>query len=70
MSGYLVFLCPRCGTPRYARENHKNVKCFRCDYVIQLRAHSIRIISRTKESVEAMEIVKRYKQKYGFKNRL
>ena len=70
MCGYLVFLCPKCGKARYARESQKTAKCFRCRHMIQLRNHRMRILFRVKKVVEAKETVQKLKEKAEFRGRL
>jgi len=60
---YLVFLCPRCGMPRYAREEQKTAKCFSCGFQIPLNPRKIRILLRTESSRIAREAVEKYKEK-------
>lgn len=70
MGGYVVFLCPRCGLPRYARIGQKSAKCFGCGGRIVLSSHNIRILLKTRDVNEAIEAVKRYKEKAGFRRHL
>jgi len=60
---YLVFLCPKCGSVRYSRSDHKTAVCFRCGYQMLIEASKVQIISKTNEIREAIEAVKRYKMK-------
>ncbi|MCW4019745.1 MAG: DUF1922 domain-containing protein [Candidatus Bathyarchaeota archaeon] len=67
LSGYIVFLCPRCGAVRYARAGQRTAKCFECGYKIPLSAGKTRILLRTRRVEDAMEAVKRYKEKNRFR---
>ena len=60
---YVVFLCPRCGTPRYAREDQKTAKCFFCGFRIPLDPRKTRILHRVGSLRVAREIVEKYKEK-------
>jgi len=58
---YIVFLCPRCGMPRYAREGQKTAECFYCGLQIKISSAKIRILARTEDSRTAREIVEKLK---------
>jgi DNA-directed RNA polymerase subunit M/transcription elongation factor TFIIS len=70
MKDYLVFLCPKCGTVRYARESQKTAKCLKCGYTIQIRNHRMRILFRSNEVKKAKEKVQKLKEKAKFRGRL
>ena len=61
MGRYIVFLCSRCGMPRYAREGQRTAKCPYCNF--QIRLDKIRILCRVEDSRAAREIVEKYKAK-------
>ncbi|MCK4953433.1 DUF1922 domain-containing protein [Candidatus Bathyarchaeota archaeon] len=58
---YLVFMCPRCGSLRYARENQKTAGCFKCGYRMTVDPTKIRILFKTDKSEEAIAAVQKYK---------
>jgi len=58
---YLVFMCPRCGSIRYAREGQKTARCFECGYQIPLDLSRIRILARVERSREAVSAVQKLK---------
>ncbi|MBS7654213.1 DUF1922 domain-containing protein [Candidatus Bathyarchaeota archaeon] len=58
---YIVFICPRCGLARYAKEGQKTAKCLGCGYQIQINPQKIRIIAKAENMEEAINIVKFYK---------
>ncbi len=60
---YIVFICPRCGLPRYSRSEQKNAKCFGCGYQIPIKSFKVRILLRTDSRSEAVKAVKDYKMK-------
>jgi len=60
---YLIFLCPRCGMPRYCREGQKTAECFYCGFRISIGSGKIRILLRTESPRTAREAVERYKEK-------
>lgn len=60
---YLVFVCPRCGSVRYSKGEHKTAVCFGCGYQILIDPLKIQIIFKTNKRTEAIEAVKRYKMK-------
>lgn len=62
---YIVILCPRCGSIRYAEDWRKTAKCFNCGYRIRLRDPEVRILYKTGRRDEAVEAVKRYKMMIG-----
>jgi len=62
---YIVFICPRCGTPRYGREGQKTAKCFSCGFIIPLIPLKTRILLRTESLRIAKETVNKYKMKRG-----
>ncbi|RLI13486.1 DUF1922 domain-containing protein [Candidatus Bathyarchaeota archaeon] len=61
MGRYIIFLCPRCGMPRYAREGQKTAKCFYCGLQIRISSARIRVLARAEDSRTAREIVEKYK---------
>jgi predicted RNA-binding Zn-ribbon protein involved in translation (DUF1610 family) len=61
--GYIIFICPRCGLARYAREGQKTAKCLGCGCQIQISPQKVKILARAKNVGEAIEIVKSYKVK-------
>ena len=63
MGRYIVFICPRCGMPRYAREGQKTAKCLYCGFRISLNPLKVRILLRTESSRIAREAVEKYKAK-------
>jgi len=63
---YIVFICPRCGTPRYAREGQKTAKCFSCEFRVPLDPLKTRILLRTESLRIARETVEQYKAKKSF----
>jgi len=69
MGRYIVFICPRCGMPRYAREGQKTAKCFYCGFQILLNPLKIRILLRTESSRIARETVEKYKEKSRLRRR-
>lgn len=70
MYDYLVFLCPKCGTARYAKESQKTAKCLRCGHTIQIRNHRMKVLLRTRKVAEAREVVQKLKEKSKFRGRL
>ena len=70
MGGYLVFLCPKCGTVRYARESQKTAKCLKCGNTIQIRNHRMRILFKNNKVTKAKEKVQILKEKAKFRGRL
>lgn len=58
---YIVFICPRCGLARYAKEGRKTAKCLGCGYRIQINPQKIRIIAKAESVEEAINIVKFHK---------
>ena len=64
---YFVFVCPRCGSLRYARESQKTARCFTCGYRVPIDPARIRILFKTEKSEEAMAAVQNYKMRRGKK---
>jgi len=62
---YLVFICPKCGAPRYAEADRKTALCFGCGYQIPLDPAKIRVIFKTERRQEAVEALQRYKMQRG-----
>jgi len=60
---YIVFICPKCGSVRYAKEGQRTAKCLKCGYQIKIAPTKVKIIARTRSVDEAIEIVKLYKIK-------
>lgn len=60
---YIVFICPKCGAARYAKEGRRTARCLKCGYQIKISPIKVKIIARTKTVNEAIEIVKLYKIK-------
>jgi len=63
LEGYLVFVCPRCGAVRYAKEGQKAAQCFRCGFRIPLGSPKTRILVKTRTVDEAIEAVRSYKMR-------
>ena len=40
-------MCPRCGSLRYAREEQKTAKCFKCGYRMNIDPFKIWILLKT-----------------------
>ncbi len=70
MSGYLVFICPRCGSLRYAREDQKTAKCLLCDYSVSLNFQKTRILARVKNAKEAVAVLQDFKMKLKSRNQI
>jgi len=64
---YLVFICPRCGAIRYAKEGTRTAECFGCGFHVPIIASRVQILFRTTRREEAIEFVKRYKMNLGRK---
>ena len=62
---YLVLMCPRCGSIRYAREGQKTAKCFECGYQIPLDPTKVRILAKAEKSREAIAAVQELKMRQG-----
>ena len=62
MVSYIVFLCPDCSFPRYAKEGQKTAECFMCGNKIQLNDKRTRILLKTKKVDEAVTAVKKFKE--------
>lgn len=62
---YIVFICPNCGTPRYAEAGQKTALCFGCGRQIRLDPGRIRILFRGEGRQEAVEALRRYKMRRG-----
>ena len=60
---YLVFMCPRCGSIRYAREGQKTARCFECGYHILLDPTKVRILAKAEKSREAIAAVQELKMR-------
>jgi len=69
LGGYLVFICPRCGMPRYGKEGQKTAKCFSCGFQIPLDPRKTRILLRVESLRAAREAVKKYKERKGTRRR-
>jgi DNA-directed RNA polymerase subunit M/transcription elongation factor TFIIS len=65
---YLIFMCPRCGSIRYAREGQKTAGCFECGYQISLEPTKVRILAKAKRSKEAIAAVQELKMRQGKKD--
>jgi len=59
---YLLFLCPKCGEPRYAKDGQKTAICFKCAYRILLERGRIRILFQTEKRREVIETLQQYKK--------
>ncbi|MBS7657277.1 DUF1922 domain-containing protein [Candidatus Bathyarchaeota archaeon] len=68
LTDYIVFLCPDCSSPRYAKWGQKTAECFMCGAKIQLTNKRIRILFRTNNVENAVDAVKKIKEKQ--KNRI
>jgi DNA-directed RNA polymerase subunit M/transcription elongation factor TFIIS len=62
---YLVFVCPKCGSLRYAREGQKRAVCFKCSYQIPVDPRKIRIVYKTAEKEQAIDVLQKMKMKQG-----
>lgn len=58
---YLVFMCPKCGSIRFAREGQKTAICFKCGYQIPLDPPKVRILAKAERSREAIAAVQELK---------
>jgi len=67
--GYLVVLCPRCGSVRYSKGGQKTASCFKCRHKIKLDPEKVQIIFKTDNRREAIEAVKRYKMRLADRDR-
>lgn len=67
--GYLIFLCPRCGSVRYSKGGQKTATCFTCGHKIKLDPVKVQVIFKTDKRREAIEAVKRYKMKLAERDR-
>ncbi len=65
---YLVFMCPKCGSIRYAKEDQNTAKCFGCGYQIPLHPAKVRILAKVKRSREAIATVRELKMRQGKKD--
>jgi len=63
LTDYIVFLCPDCSSPRYAKHGQKTADCFLCGAKIQLTDKKIRILFRTSNIENAIAAVKKIKEK-------
>ncbi len=70
LSPYLIFLCPKCGSVRYAREGQRTAKCFECGQTVPLGFGKIRVLLRVSNAKDAVEAVKTYKMKIQNRQRL
>jgi DNA-directed RNA polymerase subunit M/transcription elongation factor TFIIS len=58
---YIIFICPKCGLARYAKEGQRTAKCLGCGYQIRINPQKVKIVAKAKNVEEAIEIVKFYK---------
>ena len=65
---YLIFMCPKCGSIRYAREGQKTARCFECGYQIPLDLTKVRILAKAEKSKEAIAAVQELKMRRGKKD--
>ncbi len=65
---YLIFMCPKCGSVRYAREGQKTARCFGCGYQILLDPTKVRILAKAERSKEAIAAVQELKMREGKKD--
>ena len=65
---YLVFMCPRCGSIRYAKEGQKTARCFECSYQISLDSTKVRILAKAEKSRDATAAVQELKMRQGKKD--
>jgi predicted RNA-binding Zn-ribbon protein involved in translation (DUF1610 family) len=61
LADYIIFACPRCGLVRYAKYGQKTAKCLGCSYQIQIDPQKIKILAKTKNVRDAIDLVKVYK---------
>ena len=64
---YFVFMCPRCGSLRYAREEQKTAKCFKCGYRMIIDPFKVRILFKTARRDVAIAAVQKHKMRRGKK---
>jgi len=64
---YLVFMCSRCGSLRYARKGQKTALCFKCGYRMTGDPFKIRILFKTARIEEARAALEKYKMNRGKK---
>lgn len=60
---YVIFVCPKCGAIRYAREGQKTAGCFECGYQIRLDPTKVRILAKAEKSKDALEAVQELKMR-------
>ena len=65
---YLIFICPRCGAIRYAREGQKTARCFECGYQVPLDPTKVRVLAKAEKSKEAIAVVQELKMRQGKKD--
>ena len=70
LGSYLIFLCPKCRSVRYAREGQRTAKCFECGQTVPLEFGKTRILLRVGNARDAVEAVKTYKMKIQNRQRL
>jgi DNA-directed RNA polymerase subunit M/transcription elongation factor TFIIS len=59
----MVFVCPKCGSLRYAKEGQKTAMCFKCGYQVPIVPHKIKIIYKTDEREDAIKALQKLKMK-------
>ncbi len=64
---YLVFMCPRCGSLRYAKEGQKTARCFKCKYQVPINPRRIKIVYKTDSREQAIIALQKLKMKQGMK---
>lgn len=62
---YLIFMCPKCGSIRYAKEGQKTARCFECGYQIPLDPTKVRILAKAERSKEVIAAVQELKMRRG-----
>ncbi|UCE43945.1 MAG: DUF1922 domain-containing protein [Candidatus Bathyarchaeota archaeon] len=65
---YLIFMCSRCGSIRYAKEDQKTARCFECGYQIPLDPAKVRILARVDKGRDAISTVQELKMRQGRKD--
>jgi hypothetical protein len=64
---YLVFMCPRCGSIRIAKESQKTAQCYECNNRVPINRRKIRILFKTVDKKEAIRAIQMLKMKRGIK---